>query len=94
VCIADKYSALPVPAGTFWIGDPAVAPPAHKVTLDAFDLGKFEVTAKGYKTCVDAGTCAVPSCSETYGKAGKESNPVVCVTWFQARDYCKRLGAD
>ena len=48
-----------VPAGDFWMGaDDQNRPnrgPRHLVTLDAFEIDRFEVTNERYKAFIDAG---------------------------------------
>lgn len=53
-----------VPAGSFWMGcaqgDPSCREdekPRHKVTLDAFQIDRLEVTVEQYRTCLHVGAC-------------------------------------
>nr|HEX4318727.1 SUMF1/EgtB/PvdO family nonheme iron enzyme [Kofleriaceae bacterium] len=55
---------VPVPAGTFTMGDrragPGVAPGLpieHSVTLSTYCIDRFEVTVASYTACVASGTC-------------------------------------
>lgn len=55
-----------IPSGTFDMGcvsgedcDPSEKP-VHRVTLKAFEIGKYEVTFGEYMVCVKAGGCAEP----------------------------------
>ncbi|MFA5625602.1 MAG: SUMF1/EgtB/PvdO family nonheme iron enzyme [Bradymonadales bacterium] len=68
--------------------------PSHNVTLDAYMMDRYLVTAASYKLCVDAGDCTVADTSEdcTYGVAGKEKHPINCVDWMQAKAYCEWAG--
>jgi formylglycine-generating enzyme required for sulfatase activity len=52
---------VPIPGGTFWMGDPDYAKPVHKVTLSAFCIDKTEVTVAGFRACVQDGGCPPPS---------------------------------
>ena len=69
----DIGSLLPIPAGTFQMGcDPAhnagaacndkngVGADLHNITLDAYQIDKYEVTNAGYAKCVAAGACSAP----------------------------------
>jgi cysteine-rich repeat protein len=64
-----------IPAGDFWMGcNVAVETgcntsrelPYHLVTLDAYAIDKYEVTADKYKTCVAANGCTSPSTTNPY----------------------------
>jgi formylglycine-generating enzyme required for sulfatase activity len=61
-----------VPAGKFLMGSDDAEfkawTPAHEVTLDAFCIDLFEVTAGDYKACVDKGECKPPSAVPDYPK--------------------------
>jgi formylglycine-generating enzyme required for sulfatase activity len=95
-----------VPAGEFWMGcndavDDQCNPfednedPYHQVTLAAYKIYKYEVTASEYKACVDAGACSVPSTDgdgSTYDVAGKENHPVNGTDWNQASTFCAWVG--
>jgi formylglycine-generating enzyme required for sulfatase activity len=61
--------------------------PVHTVYLDAFEIGRYEVTNKQYAQCVHAGICTEPVGSR-YGDPTYQDHPVVNVTWFQAQAYC------
>jgi len=68
--------------------------PAHTVTLDAYQIDKYEVTASEYKACVDIGVCTAAGTGgyQTYDTAGKENHPINYVDWMQAFTYCDWLG--
>ena len=84
-----------VPAGDFLAGEDK-----HTATTDGFLIDVYEVTVIAYKKCVDAGTCVVPGGDSNcnYGVAGREFNPINCLTWDHAKAYCewasKRLPTD
>jgi formylglycine-generating enzyme required for sulfatase activity len=81
--------------------------PEHQVELSSFSLDAHEVSKEQYDSCVIAGACT-PShgsdgkCVAWNGRGFVRVNaaprdcergvPVVCVTWFQARDYCTFKG--
>jgi formylglycine-generating enzyme required for sulfatase activity len=70
------------------------AQPVHNVTLSAFELDRYEVTAAQYEACVAAGACtpAGSGSSATSGVAGKENHPINEVSWHQAEAYCQWRG--
>ncbi|MBK6528241.1 MAG: SUMF1/EgtB/PvdO family nonheme iron enzyme [Deltaproteobacteria bacterium] len=81
-----------IPAGMFLMGD-AVYAPIHGVQLTAFCMDEAEVTVSAYATCA---TCSAPDTTTNcnWGVAGRESHPVNCVDWAQARAYCQSRGGD
>ncbi len=71
--------------------------PAHKVTLDSFHIGKYEVTFREYDIYSKANN--IPLIDEKYigrtegfAKYRKPNKPVAEVSWQEARDYCHWLG--
>jgi formylglycine-generating enzyme required for sulfatase activity len=72
-----------------WFSDES---PQHTVHLDAFWIDRTEVTNAQYRLCVEAGACAPPSCWNDADLNGADQ-PVVCVTWVDAQNYCTWAGA-
>jgi formylglycine-generating enzyme required for sulfatase activity len=93
----DKTILVPqgmvyVPAGTFPMGE---GESRHDVTLDAFCIGKYEVTNAEWKDFVDAtGHRPLPRHWKD-GKIpeGKENHPVLWVSYNDAHKYCDWVSA-
>ncbi|MBD3390771.1 MAG: SUMF1/EgtB/PvdO family nonheme iron enzyme [Chitinivibrionales bacterium] len=81
--------------------------PAHEVVLRPFQIDSCEVTWAQYDSCVKRGACTPPHYDDgrclmwtSHGvvrvrvphKYRAPDSPVVCVTWFQARQYCRHKG--
>jgi formylglycine-generating enzyme len=81
--------------------------PAHTVVLNAFRIDRYEVTFAEYDSCVARGACtpahyddgqclmlAPPGFRKVTvpDKYRSPRRPVVCVTWQQARAYCRSRG--
>lgn len=68
--------------------------PVHTVTLSAYYIDIYEVTAAQYKACVDAGGCTAAGAgkSATYNVSGKENHPINYINWTQASAYCTWVG--
>ena len=88
-------------ASTFTMGCPAddtwcslYSTPAHQVTLSAYFLDRYPVTAKDYGLCVTAGACAPAGAGDqqTYGVVGLEDHPINYVDLDQATTYCAWVG--
>jgi len=89
---------VPVPEGAFQMGCNAEVDdtcnedefPYHEVFLDSFAIGRTEVSQSQYQACVDAGQCTEPGTGSDCQQEPLGGNmPVVCVSWFAARDYCE-----
>jgi serine/threonine-protein kinase len=87
-----------VPAGKFLMGSTRGDPdaydnekPQHTVYLDAFWIDSTEVTNAQYRKCVEAGACEEPGCWDDEMDNAPQQ-PVVCVTWSDARDYAAWVG--
>jgi formylglycine-generating enzyme required for sulfatase activity len=98
-----------VPAGEFTMGaadtDTQATPdekPQHKVTLDAFLIGKYEITNAQYNAFVRATGHRLPEncCDPKYQLwkgaellPGVEELPAINVSWDDAVAFCKWAGA-
>jgi len=98
------YRPLPmdwieIQAGTFTMGNvieedaefyPSEKPP-HQVYLDAYFIGRFEVTNQQYNQCVKAGVCRPPAYQE-YAYEEYADYPVTYVSWDDAYTFCEWTG--
>lgn len=79
-----------IPAGEFQMGSGEKQipdeGPQHVIYLDAYQIGKYEVTNNQYNQCIRAGICIgslVPA---------KFDHPVVNVNWHASKTYCEWVG--
>jgi len=72
--------------------------PVTTVSLDAYYIDKYPVTNEDYKACVTDGACTAPSSTASftrgsyYGDPTYARYPVIHVSWYQARDFCRWAG--
>ena len=93
---AEEEVMVAIPAGEFLMGsDQEAERPPHTVSVDAFEIDKFEVTNEeferfvtetGYET--GAEKAGEPQTWRTYAE-GNPRHPVVKVTWNDAVAYCE-----
>ncbi len=90
-----------IPGGSFLMGsqkeDPNAKPdeiPMHKVLLKAFYIMTKEVTNKAYLGCVKSGGCTPPKNNSQYEDPAFATEPIVGVTWGQAKFYCNAIGGE
>jgi formylglycine-generating enzyme required for sulfatase activity/energy-coupling factor transporter ATP-binding protein EcfA2 len=79
-----------IPAGEFWMGSEDGREderPVHLVRLDAFQMGRYEVTNRQYIRCVQAGICGKPG-NQKYESTEYVLNPVTDVSWYDAATFC------
>jgi formylglycine-generating enzyme required for sulfatase activity len=62
------------------------------VTLPAFAIDRDEVTVADYRTCVAAGACQLDPLVDGDDRYVRDPWPLVNVTWFEARDFCRWRG--
>ncbi len=97
----DYSNFVYVPEGEFTMGKENILPdefnPAHKVTMSGFWIHQAEVTNQQYASCVDAGVCSAPNKEQGYpywyAQPDKTNDPVVGVTWSQAKQFCEFIKA-
>lgn len=107
----DIGAMIDIPAGPFMMGcNEAIDDkcgisteelPYHEVTLSAYRIGKYEVTAGEYWECVKAGACNNNEDDKPHfwmnnyrsfcnlGAEGKKKYPMNCVSWNGAKAYCE-----
>ncbi len=87
-----------IPGGNYTMGQTGIAEPVHYVNLSDYQIGKYEVTnaqftafcaAKPYTAQGDWQNAdgSLPGYSTNY-----PDNPVVCVTWYDAKSFCDFYG--
>jgi len=76
-----------IEGGTFMMGSPANEPGRyddeipHQVTVSGFYMGKYTVTWAEYD----------PIMGTKPGDPGMDNLPAVCVSWYEAVEYCNKL---
>lgn len=78
--------------------DPAAEPdegPVRSVTVSAFWISAYEVSAAQYQRCVTAGACdrGAVGPGSTLHVAHTPRHPVTAITWEGAASYCRYLRA-
>lgn len=90
---------IAIPAGVFTMGIPDVgndapAPPEcapHEVTIShAFWMGKYEVTQRQYQSVM--GKKPSQHSPDTAGLESTDDFPVENIDWYEADEFCRRLG--
>ncbi len=83
-----------IPAGEFAMGSSrGMESPQRKVYLDAYMIGKYDVTVGQFKAyCAAKRISFSQFAPPTWGWI--DSHPMVNVSWQEARNYCKWAGGD
>ena len=80
---------ITIPAGEFWLGE---GNEAHRVHLTEYQMARVPVTNAQYLLFVEATEHEPPpDWNGSRPPKGKESHPVVAVTWHDALAYCRWL---
>ncbi len=82
-----------IPAGWFVRGrddGPANEKPSGQAWLQTYYMDLLEVTFAQYHSCVRKGKCQ--PAKPIYSDFNRAKQPMVAMTWFDARDYCKAVG--
>ncbi|MEE8575127.1 MAG: SUMF1/EgtB/PvdO family nonheme iron enzyme [Thermodesulfobacteriota bacterium] len=67
--------------------------PRHKASAPEFYIDKTEVTNSAYKEFLGTtGHAAPPDWTDGAFEKGKETSPVIMVSWFDAKAYCEWKG--
>lgn len=83
-----------LPKGTFQMGSGGLTGDemgwSHRESVPSFYLDVTEVTVDAYRKCVSAGACSHQKRDAKCNmeRAGYENDPVNCVTWQEAVNYC------
>jgi len=95
----DGSVLVPVPAGDFWMGSPDFdregtneERPYHKVYLDTYYIGRYEVTNVQYAAFVNMTGYKAEGNWEKYCRADRMKHPVSGVSWNDAKAYCDWAG--
>jgi len=91
----DGAPMLPVPPGPFLMGSNDGLPnerPEHTVTVKAFYIDQYEVTAGRYQKFLELGKREIPSPVDDDAGRSLEDRPAVGVTWTEAAAYCSWAG--
>ena len=84
-----------IPSGPFLMGSNDGLPnerPEHMVTIKAFYIDQYEVTAGRYQKFLEMGKREIPSLTDDDAGRSLEDRPAVGVTWMEAVAYCAWAG--
>jgi formylglycine-generating enzyme required for sulfatase activity len=88
----DGAPMVLVPAGEFTMGSNEGSDdekPAHRVSLDAYYMDKYEVTVGQYAKFLEATSFDAPPKWTTMDEPSHQKRPVVNVDWADASNYCQ-----
>jgi formylglycine-generating enzyme required for sulfatase activity len=86
----DGSELIMIPAGEFLMGsnDYDNEKPPHRIYLNAYYIGKYEVTNEQFAKFVNETGYNAGGEWKGWYKSGTEDHPVVCVSWNDAKAYC------
>jgi len=91
-----RYALLPA-AAKVMLGSPNYPDlnPPRTVEMEAYWIGRTEVTIGEYRACVEAGSCVPPVSGElcNWGVVGRDNHPVNCVSGVEAEVYARWLSS-
>ncbi len=91
----DGAPMVLVPAGEFTMGSNEGGDdekPAHRVSLDAYYIDKYEVTVRQYAKFLDATSLEAPPDWNIMNQPPHQKRPVAKVDWADAGTYCRWAG--
>jgi formylglycine-generating enzyme required for sulfatase activity len=90
--LLDNSVMIAIPAGVFIMGSntgDTEEKPVHKVYLDAYEIGRYEVTVAQYRAFCTATGRQMPK-APSWG--WRDDHPIVNVTWSDAEAFCEWAG--
>jgi len=91
----DGAPLILIPAGSFTMGSNDGLPnerPEHQVTLDAYYIDQYEVTAGRYQKFVESAGRNVPPTWDDEAAQSLSDHPAVGMSWSASAAYCKWVG--
>ncbi|MDK2743651.1 MAG: SUMF1/EgtB/PvdO family nonheme iron enzyme [Nitrospira sp.] len=91
----DGAPMIRIPAGAFLMGSNDGLPnekPEHHVTLDAYYIDQFEITASRYQKFVESASRNLPPMWDDGADQSLKELPAVGMSWTDAARYCKWAG--
>jgi len=91
----DGAPMILIPAGPFTMGSNDGLPnerPEHSVTLDAYYIDQYEVTAGRYQQFIESANRNLPPTWDDEAAQTMSNLPAVGMTWTDAAAYCKWAG--
>jgi formylglycine-generating enzyme required for sulfatase activity len=85
-----------IPAGSFLMGSedgPENERPVHRLWVDSFELGKYQVTNREYRRFVET-TGYGPPPNWNDASFNRPDQPVVGISWYDAVAYCEWLSRE
>ncbi len=91
-----EYELVQIPGGVFMMGSKYVysGEPVHKVQLPVFYMGRYPVTNQDYARFLEANPNAIEPSYWADRKFNQPRQPVIGVSWYDARLYAEWVGLD